>query len=108
LPKDAEPWWFGYSIGKWDGDTLVVESTGFRDLGWLDVEGSVLTESGKVTERFRRVDYGHLEIQVTIDDPKAYTKPWTVTVHQRVLLDTDLIEFICQENDKDGSHLIGR
>ena len=108
LPKDAEPWWFGYSIGKWDGDTLVVESTGFRDLGWLDVEGSVLTESGKVTERFRRVDYGHLEIQVTIDDPKAYTKPWTVTVHQRVLLDTDLIEFVCQENDKDGSHLIGR
>jgi len=108
LPKDAEPWWFGYSIGKWDGDTLVVESTGFRDLGWLDVEGSVLTESGKVIERFRRVDYGHLEIQVTIDDPKAYTKPWTVTVYQRVLLDTDLIEFICQENDKDGSHLIGR
>jgi hypothetical protein len=108
LPKDAEPWWFGYSIGKWDGDTLVVESTGFRDLGWLDVEGSVLTESGKVIERFRRVDYGHLEIQVTIDDPKAYTKPWTVTVYQRVLLDTDLIEFICQENDKDGAHLIGR
>jgi hypothetical protein len=108
LPKDAEPWWFGYSIGKWDGDTLVVESTGFRDLGWLDVEGSVLTESAKVIERFRRVDYGHLEIQVTIDDPKAYTKPWTVTVHQRVLLDTDLIEFVCQENDKDGSHLIGR
>jgi hypothetical protein len=108
LPKDAEPWWFGYSIGKWDGDTLVVETTGFRDLGWLDVEGSVLTESGKVIERFRRVDYGHLEIQVRIDDPKAYTKPWTVTVHQRVLLDTDLIEFICQENDKDGSHLIGR
>jgi hypothetical protein len=108
LPKDAEPWWFGYSIGKWDGDTMVVETTGFRDLGWLDVEGSVLTESGKVIERFRRVDYGHLEIQVTIDDPKAYTKPWTVTVYQRVLLDTDLIEFICQENDKDGSHLIGR
>jgi hypothetical protein len=85
-----------------------VESTGFRDLGWLDVDGSVLTESAKVIERFRRVDYGHLEIQVTIDDPKAYTKPWTVTVHQRVLLDTDLIEFVCQENDKDGSHLIGR
>ena len=108
LPKDAEPWWFGYSIGKWDGDTLVVESKGFRDLGWLDVEGSVLTDSGKVIERFRRVDYGHLEIQVTIDDPKAYTKPWTVTVYQRALLDTDLIEFICQENDKDGAHLIGR
>ena len=84
LPKDAEPWWFGYSTGKWDGDTLAVETTGFRDLGWLDVEGSPLTESGKIIERFRRVDYGHLDIEVTIDDPKAYTKPWTVTVHQQI------------------------
>jgi hypothetical protein len=105
LPKDAEPWWFGYSVGKWDGDTLVVESTNFRDLGWLDVEGSPLTETGKIIERYRRPDYGHLEIEVTIDDPKAYTKPWTVTVHQRIMLDTDLIEFICQENSKDGPHL---
>jgi hypothetical protein len=108
LPKDPEPWWFGYSVGKWDGDTLVVESTNFRDLGWLDVEGSPLTESGKIIERFRRPDYGHLEIEVTIDDPKAYTKPWTVTVHQRIMLDTDLIEFICQENSKDGPHLRGK
>jgi hypothetical protein len=105
LPKDAEPWWFGYSAGRWDGDTLVVETTGFRDLGWLDVEGSPLTESGKLIERFRRPDYGHLEIEVTIDDPKAYTKPWTVTVHQRIMLDTDLIEFVCQENEKDAPHL---
>ena len=105
LPTDAEPWWFGYSTGKWDGDTLVVESTKFRDLGWLDVEGSPLTESGKIIERYRRPDFGHLEIQVTIDDPKAYTKPWTVTVHQRIMLDTELIEFICQENSKDDPHL---
>jgi hypothetical protein len=105
LPADAEPWWFGYSTGKWDGDTLVVESTKFRDLGWLDVEGSPLTETGKIIERFRRPDFGHLEIEVTIDDPKAYTKPWTVTVYQRLMLDTDLIEFVCQENDKDGPHL---
>ncbi len=105
LPKDPQPWWFGYSTGKWDGDTLVVETTGFRDLGWLDVEGSPLTESGKIIERFRRVDYGHLDIEVTIDDPKAYTKPWTVTVHQRVMPDTDLIEFVCQENEKDAPHL---
>ncbi len=104
-PKDAEPWWFGYSTGKWDGDTLAVETTGFRDLGWLDVEGSPLTESGKIIERFRRVDYGHLEIEVTVDDPKAYTKPWTVTVHQRIMLDTDLIEFVCQENERDDAHL---
>jgi len=105
LPQDAEPWWFGYSTGKWEGDTLVVESTKFRDLGWLDVEGSPLTESGKIIERYRRADFGHLEIEVTIDDPKAYTKPWTVTVHQRIMLDTDLIEFICQENNKDPQHL---
>jgi hypothetical protein len=108
LPKDAEPWWFGYSTGKWDGDTLVVESSGFRDLGWLDVEGSPLTDTGKIIERFRRPDYGHLEIEVTIDDPKAYTKPWTVTVYQRLLPNTELIEFICQENERDAPHLSGK
>lgn len=108
LPKDPEPWWFGYSIGHWDGDTLAVETTGFRDLGWLDVEGSPLTESGKLMERFRRVDYGHLHIEVTIDDPKAYTRPWTVTVPQRLMPDTELIEFVCQENEKDAPHLKGQ
>jgi hypothetical protein len=108
LPKDAEPWWYGYSVGKWDGDTLVVESSNFRDLGWLDVEGSPLTETGKITERFRRPDFGHLEIEVTIDDPKAYTKPWTVTVYQRLLPDTELIEFVCQENERDAKHLSGK
>ena len=108
LPKDAEPWWYGYSVGKWDGDALVVESTNFRDLGWLDVEGSPLTESGKIIERFRRPDYGHLEIEVTIDDPKAYTKPWTVKVYQRILPDTELIEFVCQENERDAKHLSGK
>src|ERR1700722_18060256 len=71
--KDADPWWYGYSSGKWDGDTLVVETSGFRDDVWLDVEGSPLTESGKMTERFRRVNYGNMEIEVTVDDPKAYT-----------------------------------
>jgi hypothetical protein len=108
LPKDPEPWWYGYSIGHWEGDTLVVESRRFKDLGWLDVEGSTLTESGKIIERFRRPDFGHLEIEVTIDDPKAYTKPWIVTVHQRIMADTDLIEFVCGENDKDETHLVGK
>jgi hypothetical protein len=108
MPKDPEPWWYGYSIGKWAGDTLVVESAHFRDLGWLDVEGSPLTDQGRIIERFRRPDFGHLEIEVTIDDPKAYTKPWTVTVYQRILPDTDLIEFVCQENDKAGPHLVGK
>jgi hypothetical protein len=106
--KDPEPWWFGYATGKWDGDTLVVESNGFRDLGWLDVEGSPLISSGRIIERFRRPDYGHLEIEVTIDDPKAYTKPWTVTVHQHILPDTELIEFVCQENERDAPHLSGK
>ena len=108
LPQDPEPWWFGYSTGRWDGDTLVVETSGFRDLGWLDVEGSPLTSSGKIIEKYRRPDYGHLEIEVTIDDPKAYTKPWTVTVHQRAMLNTDLIEFICNENNRDEPHLSGK
>ena len=108
MPKDPQPWWYGYSVGKWDGDTMVVESAHFRDLGWLDVEGSPLTESGKIIERFRRPDFGHLQIEVTIDDPKAYTKPWTVTVYQRLMPDTELIEFICGENDRDETHLVGK
>ena len=108
LPKDPEPWWYGYSIGHWDGDTLVVETTGFRDDVWLDVEGSPLTSTGKMTERFRRVNFGHLEMEITVEDPKAYTHPWTVKMKQRLLLDTDLIEFICNENEKSDAHLVGK
>jgi hypothetical protein len=104
---DAEPWWYGYSIGHWDGDTLVVETNGFRDDVWLDVEGSPLTNAGKMIERFQRVDFGHLQIDVTVDDPKVYTKPWTVRISQRIMLDTDLIEFICNENEKSVPHLVG-
>jgi hypothetical protein len=106
--KDADPWWYGYSTGHWEGDTLVVQSAGFRDLGWLDVEGSPLSDAAKITERYRRPDFGHLEIEVTIDDPKAYTKPWTVAVHQRIMVDTELIEFVCQENEKDAPHLTAK
>jgi hypothetical protein len=106
--KDADPWWYGYSTGKWEGDTLVVQSAGFRDLGWLDVEGSPLTDQAHVIERYRRPDFGHLDIEVTIDDPKAYTKPWTVTVHQRIMVDTELIEFVCQENEVDAPHLTAK
>ncbi|MEO8259384.1 MAG: hypothetical protein ABI868_18700 [Acidobacteriota bacterium] len=102
--NDPQPWWYGYSVGRWDGDTLVVETTGFRDEGWLDVTGSPLTDAAKMTERFRRADYGHLEIQVTVDDPKAYTKPWSVTLNQRVLPDAELIEFVCAENEKSSRH----
>jgi len=98
--NDPQPWWFGYSRGRWEGDTLVVETTGFRDDVWLDVNGAPLTSAGKLTERFRRPNFGTLEIDITIDDPKAYTKPWTVRVNQRLLVDTDLIEFVCLENQK--------
>jgi hypothetical protein len=105
LPKnDPQPWWYGYSIGKWEGDTLVVETTGFRDDVWLDVNGSPLTGTGKMTERFRRVNYGNLEIDITIEDPKSYTMPFTVRVNHRVMLDTDLIEFVCSENEKSSQH----
>jgi len=106
-PKDPDPWWYGYSTGHWEGDTLVVESTGFRDQGWLDVEGSPLSDAARIFERFRRPDFGRLEIEVTVDDPKAYTHPWTVSIHQHILVDTELIEFVCQENEKDAAHLTG-
>jgi len=107
-PKDVDPWWYGYSVGKWDGDTLVVETTGFRDDVWLDVNGSPLTESGKMIERFRRPNYGSLEIEVTVDDPKAYTKPFPAKVSQRNMPATALLEFICQENEKSVPHLVGK
>ncbi len=109
LPNnDPEPWWYGYSIGHWDGDTLVVESTGFRDDVWLDVNGTPLTSTGKITERFRRPNFGTLQIDITIEDPKAFTEPFTVRVNQRLMPDTDLIEFICNENEKSDAHLVGK
>jgi hypothetical protein len=102
---DAQPWWYGYSVGKWEGDTLVVETTGFKGDEWLDIIGNPMTEAAKMTERFRRPNYGTLEIDVTIDDPKAYTKPWTVRVNQRLMLDGELIEFICLENQQFDDYL---
>jgi hypothetical protein len=103
--KDAEPWWYGYSVGHWEGDTLVVDTTGFKDGGWLDIIGNPMTDAAKLTERFRRPNFGTLEIDVTVDDPKAYTKPWTVRVNQRILLDSELIEFICLENQQFETYL---
>ena len=103
--NDPQPWWYGYSVGSWEGDTLVVQTTGFRDGGWLDVNGAPLTDAAKVTERFRRVNYGSLEIEVTVDDPKAYTRPWTaVKIRQQILPDEQLIEFVCNENEKSTKH----
>jgi len=106
--NDPTPWWFGYSRGWWEGDTLVVETTNFRGdekAGWLDVNGSPYTEALKMTERFRRPNFGTLEIDITIDDPKAYTKPFTVRVNQHIMVDSEMIEFICNENEKSTDHL---
>jgi hypothetical protein len=98
--NDPDPWWNGYSVGKWDGGILVVDTMGFRDDGWLDIRGNPQTEKARVREKFRRVDYGHLEIEITIDDPKAYSHSWTVLVKQRLMVDTELIEFVCNENER--------
>jgi hypothetical protein len=104
LPKDPQPTWLGYSVGRWEGDTLVVETVGFNGRAWIDTEkGHPQTEAAHVTERFRRRDYGHLEIEITIDDPKAYTKPWTAKVPVHLLPDSDLIETYC-ENEQDFKH----
>ena len=105
LPKDPNPSWFGYSVGNWEGDTLVVDSIGFNGKVWLDQVGHPSTDALHVIERFRRVNFGQLEIQVTIDDPKAYTKPWTATENVQLRPNTELIEFICNENSKDREHM---
>jgi hypothetical protein len=98
----------GYSTGHWDGDTLVVETIGFPDGIWLDRSGSPMTDAARITERWKRVNYGTMEIEMTIDDPKAYTKSWTVKMIHNIVLDTDLIDYICIENEKDFGHLIGK
>jgi len=100
LPKDPNPSWQGYSSATWSGDTLVIDTNGLRDDTWIDWNGSVLTEAATVREEIRRPDFGHLEIKVTVDDPKAYTKPWTVTLKQRIVVDAELIDEICLENEK--------
>jgi hypothetical protein len=103
LPPQGEPqpYWYGYSVGRWEGDTLVVETNNYRGDGWLDTNGSPATEAARFTERFRRVNYGQLDIELTVDDPKAYTRPFTVRVDQRVVADgSEMIEFVCHENQR--------
>jgi hypothetical protein len=108
LPVDPEPSWKGYSSGSWDADTLVVRTNGFRDGIWLDRSGSPVTDEARITERFRRVNYGKLEIDITVDDPKAYTAPWSVRLNQFIVVDTELLDYVCLENEKDVKHLVGR
>jgi hypothetical protein len=108
LPKDPNPSWNGYSTAAWDGDTLVVRTNGFRDGLWLDMGGTPMTDAATMTERIRRPNYGTLDIQITIDDPKAYTRPWTVEMPQKITLDTELIDEICLENEQSSRRMLGK
>ena len=108
LSKDADPAWMGYSVGHWEGDTLVVETAGFNDKTWLDFSGHPHTDALRVTERFHRRDMGHLDVQFTFDDPKAYTKPWTVAIAPVLFQNGDLLESVCNENEKDLQHIVDK
>jgi hypothetical protein len=105
LPERMDPSWFGYSVGRWEGDTLVVETKGFNDRSWLDNPGLPHTDAMRVIERFTRRSFGRMDIHITIDDPKAYTKPWAADARFELTPDTELLESIC-ENEKDYEHTI--
>ena len=106
LPKEiAQPAWLGYSVGKWERDTLVVETAGFNDKSWLDVMGHPHSEALRVVERYHRRDFGHMDLEITFDDPQMYTKPFTLKVTEDLLADSDLFESFCNENEKDRPHL---
>ncbi len=108
LEKDPNPSWMGYSVGHWDGDTLIVESNGFKDRSWLDMGGHPHTEGLHTTERYRRISFGHMDVQVTFDDPQAYAKPWSISFVANLAPDTAMLEYVCAEDEKDRVHLIGR
>ncbi len=100
LPDDATPSWQGFSSARWSGDTLVIDTIGIRDDTWIDWNGSVVTETARVREEISRPDFGHLDIRITVDDPRAYTEPWSVTLRQRIVIDAELIDEICLENEQ--------
>jgi len=106
LPVDPNPTWMGYSIGHWEGDTLVVDTAGFNDRGWLDIEGHPHTEALHITERYHRRDFGHMDLEITIDDPKTFTRPFSLKIVKTLNPDTDLLESVC-ENDTSVTHMVG-
>ena len=108
LETDPQPSWMGYSVGHWDGDTLVVDSFGFNDRTWLDASGHPHTEALRMTERYRRRDFGHLDLEVTLQDPTVYAKPWTVAIDSLLAADTGLLEAVCSENNKSIDHWVGK
>jgi hypothetical protein len=107
LPKDPNPTWVGYSVGHWEGDTLVVETAGFNDKTWLDMVGHPHSERLRVTEKFRRPDFGHMQVEVTYDDPEVLTRPLTISVAVNYAADTDMLEYVCNEDERDTEHLVG-
>lgn len=108
LPKDPSPTWNGYSIGHWDGDTLVVESNGFNDLSWLDGAGHPHTEDLRITERFRRIDFGHMQFEITFDDPQVLVKPLSRSIDVKYAADTEMLEYVCNEGERDAVHYQGK
>lgn len=108
LPKDPSPSFMGYSVGRWEGDTLVVESIGFNDRTWIDFSGYPHTEALKITEHFRRTDFGHMEIRATFEDPAIYRKPLVVPIQATFAPDTEMLEYVCNENEKDKTHIVGK
>src|SRR5580658_482014 len=108
LETSPNPSWMGYSVGHWDADTLVVESFGFNDRTWLDTSGHPHTEALRMTERYRRRDFGHLDLDATLQDPKVYARPWTVAVRAELAADTELLEYVCNENTRDLEHWVGK
>lgn len=108
LPKDPQPSWQGYSVGKWEGDAFVVDTIGFNGKGWLDTNGHPTSDALHVIEKYKRKDIGHMDIEITIDDPQMYTKPWTVTENPHLVPDTELLEYICEENNRDVGHFVGK
>jgi hypothetical protein len=104
LPVDPQPSWLGYSVGKWEGDTLVVDTVGFNDKAWLDVLGHPRSEAMHLVERFRRRDFGHMDVEMTFDDPKMYTKAFSIKVTHQLIPDSDILEYFCAENERDRAH----
>ena len=108
LPDDPNPNWLGYSVGRWDGDTLVVETAGLKDNTWLDLFGHPATDALRVTERLHRLDFGNLEIEITMTDAKAYTKPWRIALQLHLMPDNEVLEWICLEGNKGMEHMVGK
>lgn len=104
---DPQPSWMGYSVGRWEGDSLLVDTVGFNDKGWLDGFGHPRSEALRILERYRRRDFGHMDVQVTFDDPQTFTRTFSIRYTLDLIPDSDIAEYVCAENEKDRSHLGG-